>query len=83
MRGGLPKPVSFMEEVRILEIVDRLADFRGTDRSSIYREAIRAFIRNLPEQEKKALEITEPAAKSFGIKLPDLSTGRVEANKRP
>lgn len=55
---GLTDPVSFMEEASMLEKVDRLAKFRGSNRSVIYREAIRYFLANLSDQEKKTLGIT-------------------------
>jgi predicted transcriptional regulator len=52
---GRTEPVSFREEPSVLEKVDRLANSRGTDRSAIYREAIRYFLENLPDREKKTL----------------------------
>jgi predicted transcriptional regulator len=54
---GRTEPVSFREEPATLEKVDRLAQSRGTDRSAIYREAVRYFLAHLPDQEKKALLI--------------------------
>jgi metal-responsive CopG/Arc/MetJ family transcriptional regulator len=52
------EPVSYREEKRILDIVDRVASSRGTDRSAIIREATRFWLAAnslLPEQEKKDL----------------------------
>jgi hypothetical protein len=36
--------VSFRDEKRILELIDKLAAARGTDRSAIYREAVRLLL---------------------------------------
>jgi predicted transcriptional regulator len=41
---GYSETVSFREDKRILELVDSLAAARGTDRSALYREAIRLLL---------------------------------------
>ncbi len=48
--------MSFRESKRIVGIVDRIAGNRGTDRSGIYREAIRYWLADnsyLTDQEKQ------------------------------
>jgi len=47
------EPISFRDELSVVQKVDCLARSRGTDRSALYREAIRYFLDNLPEREKK------------------------------
>ena len=59
--AGLGETVHFREEHRILEKVDRLARSKGTDRSAIYREAVRYYLAansHLTAEEKKDLGIT-------------------------
>ncbi len=59
--AGLGETVHFREEHRILEKVDRLAKSKGTDRSAIYREAVRYYLAansHLTAEEKKDLGIT-------------------------
>ena len=65
--------VNLREEDRILMIVDRVAKNRGSDRSSVYREAVRYYLAAnslLTEQEQIDLGVpsTDP-------------TKRVEANR--
>ena len=38
------EPVSFRDDPRILGIVDRVAERKGTDRSALYRAAIRFWL---------------------------------------
>ena len=42
--SDMTEPVSFREEKEVVEKVDRLAKERGTDRSALYREAIRLYL---------------------------------------
>jgi predicted transcriptional regulator len=50
---GFTEPVSFRDARSVVQKVDRLAQSRGTDRSALYREAMRYFLDNLSEREKK------------------------------
>jgi metal-responsive CopG/Arc/MetJ family transcriptional regulator len=54
------EPVSFREDQRILKIMDRVAQSKGTDRSAVYREAARFFLASnshLTSDEKKDLGV--------------------------
>jgi metal-responsive CopG/Arc/MetJ family transcriptional regulator len=54
----LSEQVSFRDAKRIIAIVDDVAEKRGTDRSSMYRMAMRYWLAensHLSEEEKKAL----------------------------
>ena len=54
----LKENIHFREDERILFIVDRLAKNKGSDRSAVYREAIRYYLAansHLTDQEKKDL----------------------------
>ena len=56
--GKFDQTVSFRDEKRILLIVDRIAKNKGTDRSALYREAMRFYLAeasHLTDQEKKDL----------------------------
>lgn len=58
MTGKFDETVSFRDEKRILVIVGRLAKNKGTDRSALYREAMRFYLAeasHLTEQERKDL----------------------------
>ena len=44
--------VSFQEEKKIIEAVDKIASNRGTDRSAIIRECIRKELRRIEEMEE-------------------------------
>jgi len=57
-QSRLEEDVHFKEEKRILAIVDRVAKNKGSDRSAMYREAIRTWLASnshLTDQEKKDL----------------------------
>jgi hypothetical protein len=60
------EPVSFRDTKRIVTKVDHLASARGTDRSGMYRLAMRYWLganSHLAEEEKKALGLNGEARK--------------------
>ena len=65
--------VHFREDERILKIIDRLAKNRGTDRSGVYREAVRYYL-------AANSHLTEQEQIDVGVMRTD-PTKRVEANK--
>jgi predicted transcriptional regulator len=53
----LQETVNFREDTRILKVVDEIAMIKGTDRSALYREAIRFWLRHEQNRDiKKILE---------------------------
>lgn len=44
--------MSFQEEKKIIETVDRIASNRGTDRSAIIRECLRKELRRIEEMKE-------------------------------
>ena len=48
----MKKIISFQEEKKIIETVDKIASNRGTDRSAIIRECIRKELRRIKEMEE-------------------------------
>jgi len=74
----LKEDVHLKEETRILTIVDRVAKNKGTDRSALYREAIRHWLgenSHLNDQEKKDLGINGPAKKESASTIANESGG--------
>ncbi len=73
---GFDEPVSFREDPRVLNVVDGLARRRGSDRSALYREAIRYWL-----EEKEHIKLDSfLGPKEETTKLP-LSQFVQEANK--
>jgi metal-responsive CopG/Arc/MetJ family transcriptional regulator len=62
----LTEHVSFRDSRRIIIKVDDIAEKKGTDRSALYREAIRFWLAansHLTDEEKKALGVNGEAKK--------------------
>lgn len=60
-KSRFQQTMSLWEDKRILELVDQVATARGSDRSGIYREAIRFWLAKnklLPERESAMLGVT-------------------------
>jgi predicted transcriptional regulator len=53
------EPLTIREEKRILELVNQVAEARGSDMSTIYREAIRQFLAKLRLLNEEAMKFLE------------------------
>jgi hypothetical protein len=55
----LEETVNFREDPGILKIVDEIAVTKGTDRSALYREAIRFWLRHEQSTSRRRVELIE------------------------
>ena len=64
--SDLTKFVAFREKIEIIELLDKVVESKGIDRSDFIREAIRKRLGDLsflPAADKKALGIKEDVSK--------------------
>lgn len=74
VRRRYTETVSFREDTRILTMVDRVARNKGSDRTALYREAIRYYL-------AANSHLTEQEQTDLGAPIIE-SPRRVEANRK-
>ena len=60
--------VNVRESKRILELVDQVVETRGSDRSTVYREAIRHFLAANGLLDKEKLKILRKESEGGGLR---------------